>query len=94
MIFVLDQFKDGMTELPINRGITKLSISKKMWVPYYEAVVSKIGAPDPTLLTPNYGDNVTSNLIVWHNGADHDAHNLLVAGTSNLNFFGRELYFE
>lgn len=94
LVSFLDQFKDGMTEIPINRGITKLRISKKMWVPYYEAVVSKIGASDPTLLTPNYGDNVTSNLIVWHNGSDHDAHNLLVAGTSNLNFFGRELYFE
>ncbi len=51
LVAFLDQFKDGMTELPINRGITKLKISKKLGVPYYEAVISRLDASAPVLLT-------------------------------------------
>ncbi len=105
--FILELVSDGshlvafnenlnpqMSTLPINRGITKIKFNKRLGVPYYNLEISRLDAPEPTLLTPNYGDNVISNLIVWHNGSDHDAHNLVVDGTSNLNFFGRELYLE
>ena len=105
--FVLEIVSDGthlisfnenlnpkMSTLPINRGITKLTFSKKLGVPSYDVEISRLDAPEPTLLTPNYGDDINSNLMVTHNGSDWSAHDQLKSSTDNVNFFGREFYFE
>lgn len=52
LIAFSDQFKNGMTQLPINRGTTKIKISKKLGLPYYEATVYQHNAPNPINLTP------------------------------------------
>lgn len=83
-----------ISPLPINRGKTKINFSKKLGVPHYDAKISRLDAPDPTLLTPNYGDDINSDLCVTHNGSDWSAHDQLQSSTNNVNFFGREFYFE
>ena len=105
--FVLEIVSDGshlisfnenlnpqINELPVNRGITRLTFSKKLGVPHYDVEISRLDAPEPTLLTPNYGDDIHSDLCVTHNGSDWSAHDQLQSSTSNVNFFGREFYFE
>ena len=105
--FVLEIISDGthlisfnenlspkISPLPINRGITKLTFSKKLGVPSYNVEISRLDAPEPTLLTPNYGYDIHSALCVTHNGSDWSAHDQLQSSTSNVNFFGREFYFE
>ncbi len=105
--FVLEIISDGthlisfnenlspkISPLPINRGITKLTFSKKLGVPSYNVEISRLDAPEPTLLTPNYGDDIHSDLCVTYNGSDWSAHDQLQSSTSNVNFFGREFYFE
>ncbi|MBR1734827.1 MAG: hypothetical protein IJ730_05200, partial [Alphaproteobacteria bacterium] len=105
--FVLEIVSDGshliafnenlnpkISPLPINRGITKITFSKKLGVPHYDVEISRLDAPEPTLLTPNYGDDIHLDLCVTHNGSDWSAHDQLQSSTSNVNFFGREFYFE
>ena len=105
--FVLEIVSDGthlisfnenlnpkISPLPINRGITKFTFSKKLGVPHYDVEISRLDAPEPTLLTPNYGDDIHSDLCVTHNGSDWSAHDQLKSSTDNVNFFGREFYFE
>ena len=105
--FVLELISDGthlvafnenlnpkMTTLPINRGTTKITFTKKLGVPSYDFEVSRLDAPEPVLLTPNYGDDINSNLMVTHNGSDWNAHDMLKTSTDNINFWGREFFFE
>lgn len=83
-----------MSLLPINRGMTKIYVTKKIGVPCYDVKVSQLDALEPTLLTPNFGDDINSNLCVTHNGCDWDAHDMLKTNNDNVNFSGREFYFE
>lgn len=83
-----------MSLLPINRGMTKIYVTKKIGVPYYDVEISRLDAPEPTLLTPNFGDDINSELCVSHNGCDWNAHDMLKTNTDNINFSGREFYFE
>ena len=105
--FVLEIVSDGthlisfnenlnpkISPLPINRGITKFTFSKKLGVPHYDVEISRLDAPEPMLLTPNYGDDINSNLMVTHNGADWNAHDMLKTTTNDMNFWGREFFFE
>ena len=105
--FVLELVSDGthivafnenlnpqMSTLPINRGTTKIKFTKKLGVPSYDFEISRLDAPAPILLTPNYGDDINSNLLITHNGSNWDAHDMMNSGTSNISFSGRELTFE
>ena len=105
--FVLELISDGthlisfnenlnpkMSTLPINRGVTKITFSKKLGVPSYDVEISRLDAPEPTLLTPNYGDDINSNLMVTHNGSDWNAHDMLKSSTNEIDFWGREFFFE
>ena len=87
-----DQFKNGMTQLPINRGTTKLKISKKLGVPYYDVEVSRLDTSDPVLLTAN-ADVRSKFLMTAPKGGNWNPHALLrdyYDGFSNI----KELYFE
>lgn len=105
--FVLEIVSDGthlisfnenlnpkMNTLPINRGITKLTFSKKLGVPNYDVEISRLDAPEPILLTPNYGDDIHSDLCVTHNDSDWNAHDMLKSSTNEIDFWGREFFFE
>jgi hypothetical protein len=105
--FVLELVSDGthlvafnenlnpkMNTLPINRGTTKIKFTKKQGVPSYDFEISRLDAPNPILLTPNYGDDINSNLMVTHNGSDWNAHDMLKTSTNDMNFWGREFFFE
>jgi len=86
--FVLELVSDGthlvafnenlnpkMNTLPINKGTTKITFTKKLGMPFYEVVVSRLDCPEPQLLTPRdkvlISDNVRvtcpkgSNWIPW-----------------------------
>ena len=92
LVAFLDQFKDGMTELPINRGTTKLKISKKLGAPYYEAEISRLDTSDPVLLTAN-ADVRSKFLMTAPKGGNWYSPDLLrdyYNGFSDI----KELYFE
>ena len=104
--FVLEIISDGthlisfnenlnpiITTLPINRGITKLTFSKKLGVPNYDVKISRLDAPEPTLLTPNYGDDIHSDLCVTHNGSNWEAHDTLRASTDNIGLLRTRILF-
>jgi len=50
--------------LPINRGITRITFSKKLGVPFYDMSVSRLDAPEPINLTPPIGTSITSEFSV------------------------------
>ncbi|MBQ3564902.1 MAG: discoidin domain-containing protein, partial [Alphaproteobacteria bacterium] len=75
--FVLEIVSDGthiisfnenlnpkISPLPINRGITKLTFSKKLGVPSYNVEISRLDAPEPTLLTPAIETCISSEFSV------------------------------
>jgi hypothetical protein len=79
--FVLDLVSDGthlvafddelypeMTTLSINRGITKITFTKKLGVPSYNFEISRLDAPEPTLLTPSMGSCISSKFSVTSGG--------------------------
>ncbi len=80
--------------LPVNRGTTRIKFSKKLGIPFYGMQVSRLDAPEPVLLTPNYGDDINSNLMVTHNGASWNAHEMLRTNGDFIDFWGREFFFE
>ena len=105
--FVLEIVSDGthlisfnenlnpkMNMLPLNRGTTRIKFWKKLGIPSYDFEISRLDASNPVLLTPNYGDDINSNLMVTHNGADWNAHDMLKTSTNDMNFWGREFFFE
>lgn len=62
--FVLEIVSDGrhlisfeenlsprIVPLPVNRGITKINVTKKIGVPHYDVEISRLDAPEPVLLT-------------------------------------------
>jgi hypothetical protein len=49
----------------------------------WNAEVNLLEAPEPILLTPNYGDHIKSNLILSCNGANWDTYSML--GTEYYN---------
>ncbi len=75
--FVLELVSDGthlvsfnellhpaMPLLPVNRGTTRINVSKKLGAPYYDAEVSLLDAPTPVNLTPANGA-INSNFLVY-----------------------------
>lgn len=64
LIAFSDQFKDGMAELPINRGVTRLKISKKLGLPYYEATIYQHSASEAVNLTPIGSELINSEFTI------------------------------
>ncbi len=64
----LIHFKDTVTpisqDLTVNRGTTRLCVTKKMGVPYYSVVVSRLDCPEPQLLTPRDKVLISDNMRV------------------------------
>ena len=89
-----DALRPEVSPLPVNRGITRINFTKKLGASYYDVKISRLDAPEPVLLTPDYGDDVHSDLIVNHNGADWNAHEMLRNDHGDMNFWGREFNFE
>jgi hypothetical protein len=89
-----DALRPEVSPLPINRGITRINFTKKLGASYYDVKISRLDAPEPVLLTPDYSDDVHSDMIVSHNGADWNAHEMLRNDHGDMNFWGREFNFE
>ena len=94
LIAFSDQFKDGMTELPINRGTTKIKISKKLGVPYYEATIYQHSASEAINLTPVGSELINSEFTITNpQGGNWNPRRLLrtsLDGYSDI----RELQFD
>lgn len=105
--FVLDLVSDGthlvafddelypeMTTLPINRGITKITFTKKLGVPSYNFEISRLDAPNPINLTPSRSYIIDSEFTITSpQGGDRNPALLLrttADGYSNI----RELQFD
>lgn len=88
--FVLELISDGtrlvafnenlypkMSTLPINRGTTKITFTKKQGVPYYNFEISKLEAPEPVLLTPAIDGCISSEFSVTSGGGSWMPNQLL-----------------
>lgn len=64
----LIHFSDNMTpisqNLTVNRGTTRMSVTKKLGVPFFEAVVSRLDCPEPQLLTPRDQVLISDNVRI------------------------------
>jgi hypothetical protein len=107
--FILEIISDGehvvsfdasvpteISPLGVNRGTTRIKFTKMLGANLYGAEVSLLEAPEPVLLTPNYGDSVKSDLILSSNGSTLDPHGMLGIDVGNIPFQNnpREIYFD
>jgi hypothetical protein len=80
----------------VNRGITRIKFTKILGSQKWNAEVSLLEAPEPILLTPNYGDHIKSNLRLSSNGSTWDTYSMLGTDVGNIAFQSnpREIYFD
>jgi hypothetical protein len=80
----------------VNRGITRIKFTKILGSSKWNAEVSLLKAPEPILLTPNYGDHIKSDLILSCNGSTRDTYSMMGTDVGNVAFQNnpREIYFE
>ena len=57
--------KPVLNTMPINRGTTKIYFTKRLGIPYFEAVVSRQDAPEPICLTPSTQQQINSNFLMY-----------------------------
>jgi hypothetical protein len=82
--------------LGVNRGITRIKFTKLLGSSKWKAEVSLLEAPEPILLTPNYGDHIKSDLLLSCNESNRDTYSMLGTDVGNVAFQNnpREIYFD
>jgi hypothetical protein len=80
----------------VNRGITRIKFTKLLGSSKWNADVSLLEAPEPVLLTPNYGDHIKSDLRLSSNGSTWDTYSMMGIDAGNIAFQNnpREIYFD
>jgi hypothetical protein len=94
LIDFVEEIEGGIPGL--NRGITRIKFTKLLGSAKWNAEVNVLEAPEPILLTPNYGDSVRSDLILSSNGSSWDPHSMMGADVGNVVFQSnpREVLFD
>lgn len=59
-----ENLNPNMTELPVNRGMTKITFTKKVGRPAYDIEISRLDAPNPVLLTPEIDSCINQNSVL------------------------------
>jgi hypothetical protein len=80
---------EKISPLGVNRGITRIKFTKILGLQRLNAEVDVLEAPEPILLTPNYGDSVKSDLILSSNGSTWDPHSMMGTDVGNIAFQNR-----
>ena len=57
--------KPVLNTMPINRGTTKIYFTKRLGIPYFEAIVKRQDAPEPICLTPSDMGTPNFNFLVY-----------------------------
>lgn len=64
LIHFSDKMMPISQNLTVNRGTTRMSVTKKLGVPFFEVVVSRLDCPKPQLLTPRNQVLISDNFRV------------------------------
>ncbi|GHU13944.1 hypothetical protein FACS189449_09950 [Alphaproteobacteria bacterium] len=86
----------AFSPIGVNRGINRIKFTKLLGSQKWKAEASFLESPDPILLTPNNGDPVKSNLIVYSNGTTWNMYDMMGTDVGNLSFQNnpREVCFD
>lgn len=72
-----NELNPQISPLPINLGITRFNFTKRIGVPVYDVTISRLDAPNPTLLTPRIESYISSEFCITSSGGSWTANNLL-----------------